>query len=288
MRRAAGLRGCGGALPFRGAVTRAILRLPSVRSVPHSPLRVTSAHPIELLRQQHAPAAGYPVGVLPVPEPIAGLAFFPGGHGLWGTAAGAALPDFPVGGVMVLGHDFHSESGYRESLRVGGERTTLPTWRNLLSLLREVGIPEGRCFFTNLYMGLRDGTETTGPFPGAEDAAFVEHCKRFLVEQLRAQRPSLVLTLGVHVPPVLGTLSPELASWAEGRGLKHLDAAGPVRRGVTFDGIPGFSTTVVALVHTSLRHASVRHRAYAGETGHDAEVRMLRDALGAADRPAAG
>lgn len=236
-------------------------------------------HPVERLRQQHAPTAGYPPGVLPVPEAISGLAFFPGGHGLWGARADAPLPEFPAGGVMVLGHDFHSESGYRESLRLGGERTTLPTWRNLLSLLREVGIREERCFFTNLYMGLRAGTATTGVFPGADDVAFVDHCTRFLLEQLRAQRPSLVLTLGVHVPPVLGTLSPELAPWTTARGLRHLDHAGPVRRAVTFDGIPGFTTTVVALVHTSLRHASVRHRTYEGATGHAAEVRMLRDAL---------
>jgi hypothetical protein len=180
---------------------------------------------------------------------------------------------------MVLGHDFHSESGYAESRAQGGERLTLPTWQNLLKLLREVGIAEERCFFTNLYMGLRAGKATTGIFPGSKDEAFVAHCRSFLLEQLRAQRPTLVLTLGIHVPPVIASLSPQLAAWSTGAGLKHLDAVGPVQSHVTFDGIDGFATTVVALTHTSLRHASVRHRRYGGEEKHAAEVKMLHDAM---------
>lgn len=52
-----------------------------------------------------APPDTYPSGAIPVPEAIAGTAFFPGGHGLW-MEEGA--PSFPVGGIMVLGHDFHS------------------------------------------------------------------------------------------------------------------------------------------------------------------------------------
>lgn len=188
-------------------------------------------HPAEHLWARHAPPSGYPSGVIPVPEPIPGRAFFPGGYGLWGAAAGRALPEFPRGGVMVLGHDFHSESGYRESRTLGAERETMPTWRNLRALLEEVGIPLERCFFTNLFMGLRAGTATTGTFPGASDTAFVAHCRAFLLEQLHVQRPALLVTLGVHVPPVVGTLSLELAAWAQGRGLRHLDSAGPVRGG---------------------------------------------------------
>jgi hypothetical protein len=39
------------------------------------------AHPFVVLWREHAPAAGYPPGVLAVPEPIAGTSFFPGGYG---------------------------------------------------------------------------------------------------------------------------------------------------------------------------------------------------------------
>lgn len=241
-------------------------------------------HPAERLWARHHPPAGYPSGVVPVPQTIPGLAFFPGGYGLWGSRADRPLPDFPVGGVMVLGHDFHSESGYHESLRLGGERMTLPTWRNLVALLKDADIAPDRCFFTNFYMGLRAGSATTGVFPGAGDRGFVEHCRRFLVEQLTAQRPLLVLTLGVHVPHAIAPLSPELEPWAARRGLKHLDATGPVRSGVTFPGVAGLATTVVALTHPSLRAAGVRHRAYRGDVGHRAELGMLRDAV--ADSPA--
>ncbi len=180
---------------------------------------------------------------------------------------------------MVLGHDFHSETGYEESLRLGGERLTLPTWHNLLKLFDEVGLPPERCFFTNFYMGLRAGAATTGMFPGARDPVFVAHCESFLLEQLAAQRPSLILSLGIHVTPALGRLSPELEPWSVRKGFRHLDDVGPVRSGVTFPGMDEYRTTVVALLHPSLRHASLRHRRYNGAVGQDAELAMLRDGM---------
>ena len=73
-----------------------------------------------------------------------------------------------------------------------------------------------------------------------------------LVEQLRMQRPALVLSLGLHVPPALGSQSPELGQWATGKGLRHLDAVGPVCSGVTFRGLDSYRTTVVALLHPYL------------------------------------
>jgi hypothetical protein len=235
-------------------------------------------HPVETLRAEHAPPHGYPPGVVPIPAPLPGLAFFPGGHGLWGSAEGKPLPRFPVGGVMVLGHDFHSEDGYTKSSKAGSESTKLPTWLNLLKVLSEVGIAPERCFFTNLYMGLRAGSANTGRFPGAGDPTFVAHCKQFLVHQLQTQRPSLLVTLGIEVPPVVGQLSPQLAPWAAGRGLQYLDGVGPVQAKVTFSGIGNYSTTAVALTHPCQRNANVGHRRYLGAVGHQAEVRMLHDA----------
>lgn len=236
-------------------------------------------HPIEDLWARHHPPMGYPDGVLPIPEPIPGLAFFPGGFGLWGSESSQPLPPLPVGGVMVLGHDFHSEAGYHQSLQQGSERLTLPTWSNLLKLLTAANLSPEHCFFTNLYMGLRAGTATTEPFPGAVSPEFVAHCQTFFLEQLRIQWPSLVITLGVHVPPIIAALSPELAPWALSKGIKHLDTVGPVRSGVTFSGVLGFSTTVVALLHPSLRHASLRHRRYKEFQGAEAELQMLQDGL---------
>jgi hypothetical protein len=236
-------------------------------------------HPAVALWHRQAALVRYPAGVLRVPKPIPGTAFFPGGYGLWNTSADRPLPEFPRGGVMVLGHDFHSESEYEASLARGIERLEGSTWRNLLDVLRRAKVPLDQCFFTNYYMGLREGVETTGPFPGANDAAFVHHCRTFLQEQLRTQLPRLLITLGITVPWGIATLSPDLEAWSLKRGLKHLDTVGAVRQNVQFDSSPGFTTTVVALTHPCFRHASVRHRRYKGLLGDAAELHLLRDAL---------
>jgi hypothetical protein len=241
---------------------------------------IASPNPAEALWLEHAPPSGYPEGVLPVPEPILGTSFFPGGFGLWNPSAKRPIPRFPVDGIMVLGHDFHSEAGYRASLARGFESPKQPTWRHLVGLLKQVGIAPEECFFTNVYMGLRAGVQTTGPFPGGRDAEFVSHCRRFLLRQIVAQQPRLILTLGVTAPYVLAPLSPELAPWAERRGLKHLDSAGPVQSAVRFPPISDLRCTVVALTHPCLRPASVRYRRYKDREGADAELLMLEEALG--------
>jgi hypothetical protein len=245
-------------------------------------------HPAERLWQRHHPAGGYPTGVVAVPEPIPGVAFFPGGFGLYRQDIAQPLPPMPTGKVMVLGHDFHSEAGYRKSVARTREAQSQPTWRNLLRVLDEVGIAPTDCFFTNVFMGLRQGDATTGRFPGANDEVFVAFCERFLIEQLRALRPSLIITLGINVPPLLGRVVPELADWAGGRGLRFLDSVGPVRRAVALSVDPLATANVVALTHPSLRHASIRHRHYADRRGHEAEILMLRDALAAGTHAARG
>jgi|APTNR8051073442_1049403.scaffolds.fasta_scaffold04218_8 hypothetical protein len=232
-------------------------------------------HPAEQLWAEHAYQGDYPPGVLPVPKTIIGTAFFPGGYGLFLAEPGPGLPRFPFGGVMVLGHDFHSEMNYRRSLERGGEILSQPTWRNILKLLAQAEIPTGDCFFTNFFMGLRQGTQTTGAFPGSKSVPYVEHCRRFLLRQLEVQRPRLVLTLGIHTPHLIARLSPELAPWGVKQGLKHLDASGPVQVEVSFVGLSGFRTTVAALTHPSFRHASVRHRRFDGVVGAEAELKML-------------
>ena len=180
-------------------------------------------HPAEQLWQQHGRVGPYPDGVLPVPEPIRGTAFFPGGFGLWRPNPAEPLPQMPVGGVMVLGQDFHSEEGYRASRELGQERMTLPTWCNLFKLLDRAEISAEDCFFNNAYMGLRAGRATTGKFPGARDKAFVGRCRNFLAEQLKVQRPRLILTLGSYAPRVLAPLASELSDWLTGASLKDID-----------------------------------------------------------------
>ena len=213
-----------------------------------------------------------------VPAAIRGRSFFPGGYGLWGDSPDRPIPEFPVGGVMVVGQDFHSEEGYWASVKRGGESETQPTWRVLVSVLKGARIPFERCFFTNYYMGLRVGKGTTGVFPGAKNPEFVSHCKKFLLQQIGTQRPRLILTLGAQTPPGIAFLSEDLKDWGRGRGFKHLDKVGPVQRDVRFPGAPDVVATVVALTHPCFRHASIRYRRYLDSIGDEAEMAMLRDA----------
>jgi len=220
----------------------------------------------------------YPAGVLPVPEPIIGTAFFPGGFGLWNPAATKPLPPMPRAGVMVLGQDFHSEEGYRESLEQGFESPTQPTWFWLARLLGEAGIDPARCYFTNAYMGLR-AEGKTGRFPGASSPAFVERCRKFLGRQLAIQRPRAILTLGLPAARFLASLSSALTDWTKALGMRQIDVAGPVRQGARFHGVPDLEATVVALTHPSLRPANVRRRRWENLAGHDAELAMIRKAM---------
>ena len=60
---------------------------------------MNNEHPSQRLRSTMEGVAPYPKGVLPVPEPIRGTAFFPGGKGLYEEKG---TPPFPVGKTMVL------------------------------------------------------------------------------------------------------------------------------------------------------------------------------------------
>lgn len=226
----------------------------------------------ELLRNRLNSLLPYPAGVIPVPQAIPGTAFFPGGDGLFKDKC---IPEFPVGGIMILGHDFHSETGYAASLKRGEERLSDPTWRNLVALLGEASIEPESCFFTNFYMGLRAGNATTGVFPGAKDKSFVQRCRDFFLFQLRLQKPRAVLVLGKHVPPLLAPLAPQLTPWAKAKSLLAIDAAdAAVITNVRFadDLAP---TNMVVLTHPSLRHANLKRRHYKGFSAQEAELAMM-------------
>lgn len=62
-------------------------------------------HPVDRLFDRLRDISPYPDGVVPIPDPIEGTAFFPGGAGLWGTEPDTPLPPMPIGQVMIPGHD---------------------------------------------------------------------------------------------------------------------------------------------------------------------------------------
>jgi uracil-DNA glycosylase len=240
---------------------------------------VQHLHPIEqLFAKLDRIIPPYPPRVIPVPDRILGTAFFPGGSGLWNTIPGKALPTMPTGKIMILGQDFDSEQGFKRSRDNFGENLNGPTWRNLRTLLKDANIRLEDCFFTNLFMGLRTGSRNTGRFPGAGDEKFVGRCLSFLQEQIAVQQPSLILTLGCHVPPLLAQLSDDLASWRSCKKLSHLNSL-PFIRNVHFDICPELQVTVAAFVHPSFRYLNVVHRKHGKLEGAEAESAILEEAL---------
>jgi hypothetical protein len=113
------------------------------------------------------------------------------------------------------------------------------------------------------------------------DTEFIGRCQAYLLEQLRVVQPRLLLTLGREVPPLLATLAPELQSaWQGARGLEELDRreAGLVFP-VQFPDLV-LPTAVVALTHPALRHLNIGRRRFRAMTGNDAELALLREAIG--------
>jgi len=191
-------------------------------------------------------------------------------------------PKFPSGRIMVLGHNFDSEKNYRISLNRKKENVSRnPTWKNLIGLLKEVGIAPEDVFFTNFFMGLITSDGNTGRFPGADDAAFVRRCRELFLQQVAIQRPAIILVLGIHVPSLISDLSQQLRPWANAKSFSQLDPDFGIVKHVRFDGID-HSTTVVALSHPSYRLLNVKHRRYGTHEGPAAELNLLRDALSSA------
>jgi len=87
-------------------------------------------YPTVALFEELRTLPGYPRETIPVPEQIPGLAFFPGGRGVYQPPGVRELPPFPFGGVLVLGQDFDTLSNYRDSLNRGEEDRRGGTWGN--------------------------------------------------------------------------------------------------------------------------------------------------------------
>lgn len=230
---------------------------------------MTKENPAEQLWSEiRAAVSPFPSGVLDVPAPIRGTAFFPGGLGLWFEENAAIFP-FPDGQIMVVGQDFNSAVTYERAWKIGTEVESSATWRGLRTLLLASGVSLDRCFFTNVYMGLRDGGPETGKFPGARDKHFTQRCITFFRRQLEIVRPRLILTLGLEPLQVLAQNVFDL------RVPKTL-AACIEKYSVP---LPHGDATVVALTHPSFYHANVWRRKYAGLAGMDAEKAMIADGL---------
>lgn len=198
----------------------------------------------------------YPPGVLRVPEPIGGTAFFPGGLGLW-LEQDYALQPFPKN-FMVVGQDFNTFATYERVRTAGSEVDSSPTWRNISRIFPMLDVPLKDCFFTNVYMGLRAVGPEIGRFPGAKDRRYAARCVTFFRRQLEVVRPKIILTLGLEPlrflgHGVFGFRPPGTMSRCDQIYLSLAVAHGEV--------------ALVALTHPSLYFVNVRHRRFGALRG---------------------
>lgn len=239
-------------------------------------------HPVLAFYRELSRLDRYPAGVVRVRRHVRGIAFFPGGPGLWEASSRLPFPPFPRGGTMIIGHNYDCETSHARSLARGKGNLTGPSWRGLVRELTGAGVSLGACFFTNLYVGLIEGNNPCGPFPGRTDAEFVAWCRAFLLRQIREMAPRVVLTLGRWVPDGISSLAPRLVSWAGKTSLIEVDRArAAVIEDVWFLGAET-SCTVAALTHPSQWEPNVLRREFGRLKGRDAE----RAIVGAAVRSA--
>ncbi len=226
--------------------------------------------PAELLWQKMSstfPSSSFPEGVVKVPQAIQGTAFFPGGYGVW--LEENLRPPFPVGQIMVVGQDFNSVAAYDRARKAKTEVKISRTWRALIGILDASGISRDRCFFTNIYMGLREEEKETGRFPGAKDKEFVHRCVEFFKLQLEVARPKLILTLGLEPLRVLAA------------NLFHFAAPKTLTECVEIysASLEHGDATVVALTHPSFYDVNVRTRRFGKFAEKQAERAMIAEGL---------
>jgi hypothetical protein len=246
--------------------------------------RMSGTSSLDLLHEAMndlVPPELYPWGVIPIPKPkIAGTAFFPGGSGLYLEGHSRGEVELPVGGVMVLGHNFDSEAGFSASVTRGKEKLTTGTWGRLLKLLGGAEVPVAQCFFTNAFMGLCEGDDSFD-YRGRAHGAFRMACSAFLRAQIEFQRPRLILTLGRHVPPILAELSPELSVWLRpDLRLDDFDAT-PLIPNAGFHLSTGWThrAVVVPLAHPSMPNGS-RRKPKGYSPGWKGELEVIRAGWG--------
>lgn len=210
----------------------------------------------------------YAIRVEPVKEMINITAFFPGGRGLW---LEDSTDEFPS--ILVLGQDFSTVKQYEKMLEGKASDLESQTWRNLIKLFKEVGLDLKSCYFSNVFMGLRDTDKMTGTFPGFKDKDFVNRNVEFLSFQIETIKPRVIIALGKYAAEMLTYVSEsDLNSWSK------LQALRVPNNGLKFDvKFKNHSCTCIALEHPSMRNSNVKRRVYGNYSGHEAEVEMLKE-----------
>lgn len=237
-------------------------------------------HPAEFLFRCLEQVRPYPSDVHEVPGHVDGTAFFPVGRGLWIPDI-TRIPPLSPGGVMVLGNNFGAIGNFaaiqaRDAEDVENDKRWCPLRRDL----ERHSICLERCFFTNAFMELIDGTRNLQNCRGLRDPGFRFRCSTFLQCQLEMIEPSLVLVLGRDAASMVAQLSPEAsAMWGSAGTWRQIDANdGGFIREAKFLGLSA-PIRIAVIVHPSMRNSNVGSRQYHGLSGAEAEEQILTDAF---------
>jgi hypothetical protein len=205
-------------------------------------------HPVEDFLARLDGFSDYPPDVTPVPELLPGTAAFAASAGLYRPHHAHDLPAFPLGGLMIVGHNLDSVDAY-EKRRVSGishgdavpGHPPMSTWRNLYKMLDGAGVERTAFFFTNAFVGLKPGGPT-GDVTAYPAGRYRRWCRDFVVYQAQRMQPRVILTLGEPAWTAMSALvSP--SPWPPGR----LPAAGMAEVEIS-----GHRAVIVAAKHTSI------------------------------------
>lgn len=245
--------------------------------------------------QSHVNETGdWPKGVVKFEYPqLKGVGFFPAAKGVYGIDR-EPLRDIPVGGVLALGHDWGTVQDYKDCLNrdaenIGGNAT----WRNMKQFYDRINIDLRTVYFTNFFIGLREGPSSTGEFPGNKfppaknNDKYIAACQELVLKQIIAQRPKLLIVYGAYLPKLMAPLAVKLNGWSQFNGFKGLDKGGnQLIDDVVFEyGGTSHTSTVVSLVHPCYRQRTAQYRSWKNIqgvqfTGDEAEQAMVHQAMG--------
>ena len=222
----------------------------------------------------------YPDGIIQLPDSrIEGTAFFPGGDGLY------EHKNLEKSDIMILGQDFDNEENFEKAKKNRSEITVPkgnPTWNNLKKILdTENKSYMQRCFFTNAIMGLREkSTKNTGRSKAflKKNEQFLDECRAFFIEQLKFQRPKLIIGLGAHIPKFLSATSESLGHLSNITSLSKIGDSIDENffKNVMFRDITDYKTNVIFITHPSLYYSNVRRR---HERGKEFEKELITTSL---------
>lgn len=223
-------------------------------------------------------------GISPIVRQIPGLAFFPGGDGLWKEHGQSEPTDRNPRTVMAVGSTFGCLDYFNKLTKMSfpEENHGRDTWGRLHPFLGDI---KYRCFFTNAFPGLLNSGENIDNElrPAEFDAVYLNECRDFFSKQVELTKPKAILFLGKYSPFVIGEDRLNDLGWSKFlnhklgslREFKKIDEAEKsFISGIRWPGVSE-DIGIALLVHPSYRHRNCNRQGLK-YPGPDPELHFLR------------